>query len=825
MRGRMLRGMLSVVVMAALCAGSGRAGDCGAGWETGFTLQGIQGVVRAVTTFDDGGGRAVYIGGQFEYAGRTRVRNIVKWTAEHGYEALGEGVDDVGVFALCVYDDGDGEALYVGGQFESAGGSPASRIARWDGAQWEGLSASTVFPGHPSAVYALHATDLGDGEALYVGGTFWEINGLGARNLARYRGGQFELVDAALLQNRDVHMLASVVGAQGPELFVYSSSPPPSLGGYRFHRWVGGQWSTLPLLTSFDPVAIVGHDDGTGAAMYAGGMFETGGSVTARNVVRSRDGVWEVVGANALLSGQTIDSFLVVEEGGEDVLYAGGATHLRWDGASWTTIGGGAHVGSMLTRAPVGGTERLCAVARLVDERMIRPRVWDGAVWEAWSDGEDLGLTEGASALVTHVDSEGVAGVVAAGVTLPGANAHQGVRRWDGGAWATLPVGDNAYTARSALLAQSAGARGLYVGGNFTTAGGASALSVALHDGASWSSPGGGLTFAEPGAREVRAIAVYDDGTGPSLYVGGTFRDASPSGASARHGVARWDGTQWRALGEGTLGVVRALEVFDDGSGARLYAGGTFQRMGNARSWGIASWDGTVWHDTSLGVFGDVYAMGVWEGAGGALLYVGGSFQTTRSGAGVAAVETRGIVSWDGAEWRGLGRAPHVGVVGNGSVVRSIVVEERPESASGHTVLVGGSFRIAGAISTVGVARWDGAGWMRVGDGLGDGSRVVSAMTLGEGQEGEPWLYVSGTFVEIGGEASARFAAYRLCGSYCPADANGDRRIDFLDLNHVLSGFGEASTPGAARAGDLNGDGTVDFLDLNLVLSWFGVAC
>ncbi len=824
MRGRMLRGM-SAVVMGALCVGAGRAGDCEPGWVTGFTLQGIQGVVRAVTTFDDGGGRAVYIGGQFEHAGRTRARNIVKWTSERGYEALGEGVDDVGVFALCVYDDGDGEALYVGGQFETAGGLPASRIARWNGAQWAGLSASTVYPGHPSGVYALHVTDLGDGAALYVGGTFWEINGLGARNLTRYRGGQFEVVHAPLLQNRDVHMLTSIDGAQGPELYVYASSAPPSVDGHRFHRWVNGEWSTLPLLSSFVPVAIVGHDDGSGAAMYAGGTFETGGSVTARNVVRSRGGVWEQVGGNSLLPGQTIDSFLVVGEGGEDVLYAGGATHLRWDGASWTTLGSGSHVGSMLTRAPVGGTERLCAVGRLVDDRQIRPRVWDGVAWEAWSDGEDLGLTEGAAALVTHVDSEGVSAVVAAGVALPGADAHVGVRRWDGAAWTTLPVGGNAYTARSAVLAQNPVARGLYVGGDFTTAGGASALSVALHDGATWSSPGGGLTFANAGAREVRAIAVYDDGTGPSLYVGGTFRDASPSGAGARHGVARWDGSQWRALGAGTLGVVRALEVFDDGSGARLYAGGTFQVMGNARSWGIASWDGTVWHDTSLGLFGDVYSMGVWEGAGGPLLYVGGSFQTTRSGPGVPAVEARGIVSWDGTTWRGLGRAPHVGVVGNGSVVRSIVVEERPEAASGHTVLVGGSFRIAGAIPTVGVARWDGAGWMRVGDGLGNGSRVVSAMTLGEGPQGEPWLYVSGTFVEIGGEASARFAAYRLCGSYCPADANGDRRIDFLDLNHVLSGFGEASPPSAPREGDVNGDGVVDFLDLNVVLSAFGTAC
>jgi hypothetical protein len=41
------------------------------------------------------------------------------------------------VFALTVFDDGTGPALYAGGTFNSAGGVPASRIAAWrcEGAQ------------------------------------------------------------------------------------------------------------------------------------------------------------------------------------------------------------------------------------------------------------------------------------------------------------------------------------------------------------------------------------------------------------------------------------------------------------------------------------------------------------------------------------------------------------------------------------------------------------------------------------------------------------------------------------------------------------------
>ncbi len=57
----------------------------------------------------------------------------------------------------------------------------------------------------------------------------------------------------------------------------------------------------------------------------------------------------------------------------------------------------------------------------------------------------------------------------------------------------------------------------------------------------------------------------------------------------------------------------------------------------------------------------------------------------------------------------------------------------------------------------------------------------------------------------------------------CPGDTNGDMRVDFADLNNVLSLFGQPTTPGVGA--DLNGDGIVNFVDLNLVLGYFGSVC
>ncbi len=57
----------------------------------------------------------------------------------------------------------------------------------------------------------------------------------------------------------------------------------------------------------------------------------------------------------------------------------------------------------------------------------------------------------------------------------------------------------------------------------------------------------------------------------------------------------------------------------------------------------------------------------------------------------------------------------------------------------------------------------------------------------------------------------------------CPGDANGDRMVNFLDLNIVLSFFGQ--NVAAGTNGDLDNNGVVNFLDLNIVLSFFGQNC
>ena len=126
--------------------------------------------VSALTVFDDGGGPALYAGGSFTTAGGISANRIAKWDGT-SWSALGTGLGGW-VRALTVFDDGGGPALYAGGDFTTAGGVDANYIAKWDGASWAplstGMGGTIGFPG----VYALAVFDDDGGPALYAGGGF-----------------------------------------------------------------------------------------------------------------------------------------------------------------------------------------------------------------------------------------------------------------------------------------------------------------------------------------------------------------------------------------------------------------------------------------------------------------------------------------------------------------------------------------------------------------------------------------------------------------------------------------------------------------------------
>ena len=295
----------------------------------------------------------------------------------------------------------------------------------------------------------------------------------------------------------------------------------------------------------------------------------------------------------------------------------------------------------------------------------------------------------------------------------------------------------NGYVAALAVFDDGQGSA-LYVGGNFATAGGTTVNNIAKWDGTNWSALGAGTN------NEVWALTVFDDGSGEALYVGGNFTAAGGMGA---YFIAKWDGSNWTPLGAGMGAAVDALTVFDEGdlgSGQPLlYAGGWFTTAGDLVVNSIAKWDGSSWAALGNGVGPEpssVTSLAVYDDGNGPALYAGGGFETA------GGVEANNIARWDGMDWSGLNNGMNSGVFGLAVF----------DDGGGPALYAGGEFTTAGGVAATKIAKWDGSNWAALGSGLEYGALSLVVFDDGNG----PALYVGGNFTIAGGVAANYIAKW-----------------------------------------------------------------
>jgi hypothetical protein len=304
--------------------------------------------------------------------------------------------------------------------------------------------------------------------------------------------------------------------------------------------------------------------------------------------------------------------------------------------------------------------------------------------------------------------------------TMAGGTEANHVAKWNGRSWSALGLGmGGRFSSEVQVNALAVSGTDLYAGGNFETAGGTAAKSIAKWNGTAWSVLGSGISGS------VHALAI----SGHDLYAGGRFTTA---GGTAANYIAKWDGTAWSALGSGVGGLylspVYALAV----SGTDLYVGGDFKTAGGTTASYIAKWNGAAWSALGSGISDIVYALAI----SGADLYAGGSFSTA------GGANAGNIAKWNGVVWTNL-------ALGLRGTVKTV-------SLSGTDLYAGGWFDQAGEAPANHIARWDGSGWSTLGSGVATAGRYshsVSALSV-SGTD----LYAGGSFTIAGSKASTYVA-------------------------------------------------------------------
>lgn len=649
-------GIASTIVFltAALVLLRHGVGQCEPQWLPGTALTGAGDDVKACVAWDpDGAGPAtplLVIGGRFATAGGTVSRGIAAWDpATNAWSGFGTGVAHsvpgiaAEVNAIATAPNGD---LVIAGNFTSAGGVAANRIARWTGTGWIGLGNAPFSDPLLNVAVRLNG-DVFTGESFRGG--LWHWNGATWAFVSPY----FDTAQALLrLANDDIVVSGTVnnfgstvvrrwdgiswtpMGSVGTAVKLAELSDgtivaggTSSLAAYGASRWNGSSWTQLgaglhhpgPVYGDVTDLAPLPNGE-----LLAVGNFSRSGSTVLGNIARWNGTAWQPYAAdlpNYPLAAAILPGGRLVVGG---TFLAIGSTNVhriaQWSGTGWQALGAGTN-GEVRAAATlsdgsqvVGGT--FTQIGGVPANRIAR---WDGSSWSPLGTG-----TGGAvSALLALPNGELIAGGyfgAMGGVTV------NRIARWNGAAWQPLGQGMNDGVVALARLPNG----DVIAGGYFTTAGGIAANRIARWDGTNWSPLGAGLGGNLPFA-SARCLHVLADG---SVVVGGLFTSA---GALAANRIARWDGANWSTFGNGmSSGVVLALTT--DRSG-QLIAGGDY--FTNPV---LGEWDGTSWN--VLGApNGDVFALTTLPNGD---LVVGGRF-TQMSGTPV-----QHLARYDGNSWNAM---------------------------------------------------------------------------------------------------------------------------------------------------------------------------
>jgi hypothetical protein len=602
----------------------------------------------------------------------------------------------------------------------------------------------------------------------------------------------------------------------GPELIVGGGFKVA--GGIvvnRIVRWDGDHWWPLGDGMTGTVFALAVFDAGSGPRLIAGGSFLYAGTGPAFRVAQWDGHTWSPMGAG---TNGTVYELLVEQDpaGGEPALFAGGAfTHTglqpvsniaRWDGTAWSSLGTGmsgpsSRVTDLARFDRPDGSGHWLVAAGVFEMAGGFPAnniaAWDGSNWSPLGAG--LGKFVSDLCVYSAVGSPSQVLVACGSFSLAGGLPASRIAQWDGDNWSPLGSGLSTFNGASAMGVHDHGAGGgpfLLVSGTFPTAGGIAANGFAQWNGASWSVPG-----TEGGVAQVQQFVYYQLPTAaaPELFAVGEsqFAGGQPANSIARlegsswkpvkgglheevngllshddgsgagpalyvsgdflasdnlpdRGLVRWGLNGWSPVGDGPLTSVGALESFDDGSGGppQLIAAGGFSVSGGGVSNFIASWDGQQWKEMGGGMNGWVYALATFDDGSGAGPCLIAGGDFTVAGG----LTANRVARWDGAAWTPMGNGMDQGV-------RALkVVEDGPWATP--TLVAGGLFHYAMYSFTplLGIARWNGADWEAIGSGVN--GAVFALEVLEGGDEGGPALVAGGSFSSAGSVSAARVAKW-----------------------------------------------------------------
>ena len=304
----------------------------GQSWNS---IPGTNGTVYAML-YDNVNGY-LFIGGDFTVVGGVQANRIARWNG-NTWSPLGSGMNNT-VRALSFLQGSSGD-IVAGGSFTIAGGINANRIARWNGTSWSPLTsgmndivcALTLFKPPGSTTY------------LLAGGNFTTAGGINANRLAAWSSNNWQSigngVNDTVFVLKNIYPLTSFIFYAGGNFTISDTSEAKRIGtfmlsGFSSQLGAGIDDGTVYALEFFPSIS----------ALYAGGSFTMIGGVPFNRIARW-SGNWSLVGTGtnntiyALYTTPTLGSLFA----GGVFTTAGGVSANRiaaWNSTTWSSLGTG----------------------------------------------------------------------------------------------------------------------------------------------------------------------------------------------------------------------------------------------------------------------------------------------------------------------------------------------------------------------------------------------------------------------------------------------------------------------------------------------------
>lgn len=327
----------------------------------------------------------------------------------------------------------------------------------------EGWQSGYAFPGPSGSVLAIAAMPNGD---VVAAGSFEFAGGGQVNNIARWDGTAWQSMGGGMAASSgaSVHALLPMPDGTLIAAGIFSTAGASSISNVA--RWNGSSWLPMGSGLPYYPSMLVRTPDGT---IVAAGLF-TGG------VAMYTGSQWNVFGPGegliTALSGTRNGHLLAARA------FTSGSTRvgevLRWNGGAWVPVGPTFSEGS-------GGDASITSIVELPNDELVAAgrftsagsniARWNGVSWSPLGGGTNVGI----NALASLPDGSIVAGGVFS--SAGGVNAR-GIARWNGLAWSPLGIGvAGANPFVFSLAALSTGE--VIAGGQFSTAGGLAADRIA----------------------------------------------------------------------------------------------------------------------------------------------------------------------------------------------------------------------------------------------------------------------------------------------------------------------------------------------------------